>query len=287
MKNIKIAIAGPGRSGTTFLVQFLKEVGFTVPPGDIHKDANAGLESRIGGSSPYEVDKDPWCFEYIERIPEETLLTYAKFIVPIRNLHKAAISRSVQERYYRALNHPGDLWRWDSFATVAGGAISDTSRIGIERTLLAALWKLLECLAKAGIQPTILYFPRLALDFEYLWSQIGTIISVKVTRERARNIFLQLSDTGKIRATRSKKIEADKESLDTKELSILIEMLRQHLNQQNIVCTHHQELQDEQHARLTEVQEKLHAITSSRSWRITRPLRILSGGVKKMLAKLQ
>jgi len=167
------------------------------------------------------------------------------------------------------MNHPGDLWRWDSLGTVAGGAISDTSRGGIERTLLAALWKLLECLAKAGIQPTILHFPRLALDFEYLWSQIGAVISLKVTRERARNVFLQLSNKSKISAMHSTGSDANQTSKVTEELSILIEMLLQQLKQ------------------LRESQDKLHAITSSRSWLITRPLRILSGGVKKMLAKLQ
>ena len=62
---MKIAIAGPGRSGTTLLVQIFKEVGFTTPPGEINEDACAGLETKIGENSPYEVDKDPWCYEYI------------------------------------------------------------------------------------------------------------------------------------------------------------------------------------------------------------------------------
>ena len=136
---MKIAIAGPGRSGTTFLTQFFKELSFVVPAGEIHKDARAGLESRISADSPYEVDKDLWCHEYVDRIPVANLQKYKFFLIPIRNLDDAAMSRSVQERVFRATSVADDTWKWNCFGNVPGGAVSDTSIKGIRLTLLKGL----------------------------------------------------------------------------------------------------------------------------------------------------
>ena len=105
------------------------------------------------------------------------LKQYSAFIIPIRNLNEAALSRSVQERFARAVLHENDHWKWNSSAQFAGGAIYDTSMLGISQVLSKGLWSLIEALARAGIQPIIISFPRFAEDFCYLWDQIGDIVS--------------------------------------------------------------------------------------------------------------
>lgn len=94
---MKIAIAGPGRSGTSLLVQLLAAWGFATPghEGNWHEDAKAGLESRIGADSAYEVDKDPWAYEYLDSVEDERLSEYAALIIPIRKRSSAAMSRSL------------------------------------------------------------------------------------------------------------------------------------------------------------------------------------------------
>lgn len=226
-----------------------------MPPGKIHKDCKAGLESRIGANSPYEVDKDPWCYEYIDRISAETLRGYDAFIVLLRNLEDASLSRSVQERFFRATNVPGDNWRWNSSGQVAGGAVSDTSQEGIRNVLLNGLWKLIECLAQAGVQPRILQFPKLASDFDYLWSQTGDIISSKTGYDVAKAAFINLSKTSGSQPTSLP--ERGTISTSQRELEGLVEMLRQELATMR-----------------TESEASLRMMQSSWSWRLTSPFRL-------------
>jgi hypothetical protein len=270
---MKIAIAGPGRSGTTFLVQFLKELGFTVPPGEIDKHSLAGLESRIGAGSPYEVDKDPWCYEYIERISVEVIRSYDAFIVPIRNVDDAALSRSVQEKLVRAISSTGDYWNWDSSGTVSGGAISDTSHEGIRRVLQASLWKLLDYLAQAGVQPKLLHYPTLAESFDYLWSQIGRVISPKAGVETAQRAFRKVADTHKIRF-RHTDAKAPK-SVYEKELESLVELLRAELHDRKIAEAQMENLRQQLAKKQSEARAKVRSMESSWSWRVTAPLRFL------------
>jgi len=226
---MKIAIAGPGRSGTTLLVQIFKEVGFTTPPGEINEDACAGLESKIGENSPYEVDKDPWCYEYINSLTQDQLKQYSAFIIPIRNLNEAALSRSVQERFARAVLHENDHWKWNSSAQFAGGAIYDTSMLGISQVLSKGLWSLIEALARAGIQPRIILFPRFAEEFCYLWDQIGDIVSKHSTREKCQEVHRSLYNKMSIRAGGSNKKHID--IIDPQELMVLTEMLQNKVRQ--------------------------------------------------------
>ena len=268
---VKIAIAGPGRSGTTFLVQFLKELGFTVPPGEIDRHSLAGLESRIGGGSPYEVDKDPWCFEYIDTIPIEVLQSYDSFIVPIRNVDDAVLSRSVQERFVRAINFSGDQWKRNTSGSVSGGAISDTSHEGIRRVLQAGLWKLLDFLAQAGVQPKLLHYPTLAESFDYLWGQIGCVVSCKADFETAQRSFRNVVDIQKVRFTHCEVVPA--KSISLKELEGLVDLLREELRNRKI-----------QQAEQDESQAKIRMMESSWSWRLTAPLR-RAGSVFQMTLK--
>jgi hypothetical protein len=197
---MKIAIAGPGRSGTSLLVHLLNKFGFTTPPkdGNWSEEAHAGLESRIGSDMLYEVDKDPWAYEYIERIDHEVLKSYDALVVPIRDLEQASISRFVMERLHRAKHYDQDYWKWDSWASVPGGAITRSTVDSIASALSIGLWQLLEKASLAGIQPIILHFPRFASDFEYFWYMMGPIIATRQPKESAQLIWSELVDPAKV-----------------------------------------------------------------------------------------
>jgi hypothetical protein len=220
---VKIAIAGPGRSGTSLLVRLFDEWGFDTPRGGDHwhEEAQAGFESRIGAGSLHEVDKDPWAFEYIGRLDPEVLGSYDAFIVPLRDRHDAAISRSVQERWFRARHVDSDGWQWNSWGPVPGGAVADTSVPAIEATLAKGLWDVLEAASRAGLSPIVLHFPRFVEDFDYVWAQLGHLIGDRQSPESARAAWERVVDRSKVR------VEAgDESTVEVRELRTLVELMR-------------------------------------------------------------
>jgi hypothetical protein len=99
---MKIAIAGPGCSGTYFLTKLLGAWGLEIPPetGTWVNETQAGLETRRGFGSKYEVDKDPWLFDYISRLEKNQLEQFDAFIIPIREQADAVISRTTEESFF-------------------------------------------------------------------------------------------------------------------------------------------------------------------------------------------
>jgi hypothetical protein len=98
-----LLIAGTGRAGTTFLVQYLAECGL-----DTHiardqyrgydEDANAGLEDLPlnDPDAPYVI-KSPWLFEYVERVLADEQTVVDAVVIPMRGIVEAAASRTVNE----------------------------------------------------------------------------------------------------------------------------------------------------------------------------------------------
>jgi hypothetical protein len=298
---VKIAIAGPGRSGSSLLVQLFGAWGFGIPPadGNWHDDARSGLESRIGTDSPYEIDKDPWAFEYLERVDPDALSEYTALLVPIRNRIDASLSRSVQERVARATTLETDQWSWNSWGTVPGGAVVRTDASAISNTLSFGLWDLLETASKADVPIIILHFPRFATDFDYLWRNLSDIVGQRLTKAQARALWDQVVDTEKIRIGRAN--EADKSDLSTKEMHQIIEMLRQQerqaltqrdealtqrdeaLTQRDEALTQRDEALTQRDEALTQRDEALsvaRAIQASRIWRVTAPYRRLRSSIR-------
>jgi hypothetical protein len=255
---MKIAIAGPGRSGTSLLVRLLDEFGFTTPPryGNWSEEAQAGLEARIGADTPYEVDKDPWAYEYFERIGNDMLRSYDALVVPIRDLEQASISRAVLERLHRARHHDQDYWKWDSWGTVPGGAISRATTDSIASALSVGLWQLLEKASFAGLQPIILHFPRFATDYDYFWAMMKPIILTRQSEESARRIWSEVVDPARIRIADP---DRRRKSPEVRVLHDMIDFLRKECRQT---------VADRDHALA-----QLQAIKSSRTWRFARRLK--------------
>jgi hypothetical protein len=96
-------IAGTGRTGTSFLVRYLSELGLDTHisrNGCAHWDsnANAGLEDAPlasgAGQLPYVV-KSPWIGEYIDQILAKREIKIDAVIVPMRDLMEVAASRTI------------------------------------------------------------------------------------------------------------------------------------------------------------------------------------------------
>lgn len=181
----KIAIAGPGRSGTSLLVKILSTAGLSTPGSDTEYDeVNAGRESRIGIGSPFDVDKDPWLYEYAENLSDEAWSEYRALVIPIRNLTDASVSRSKNERVARIVENPElDHWRWDSWGPVPGGAVSATDARAIGEVLSTGLWTLITVATTKKIPIVLLNFPEFARDADYLWTQLGPHLPEHITRE--------------------------------------------------------------------------------------------------------
>jgi hypothetical protein len=139
-----IIIAGTGRAGTTFLVQYLAELGLDTHVSrqgleQLDANANAGLEDlplvAAAETLPYVI-KAPWIGEYVDEILASPDIRIDAAILPMRDLVEAAASRTILE--LRAL-HQNAPWMaqqlgktWENWA-VTPGARSSRSTPWIRR----------------------------------------------------------------------------------------------------------------------------------------------------------
>jgi hypothetical protein len=299
ISGMKIAIAGPGRSGTSVLVKLLASWGFSVPneAHNWHETANAGLESRLGSDNPFEVDKDPWAYQYLDKLSDEQLSKYSVLIVPIRDLENAAISRLVNDRAARHDDGTNDYWRWSDWGTVPGGAIYSTSVTEQERLLALGLWRLLDTASSRGMKVLIISFPRFVMDFEYLWGEISPYLEKRIDKSEAKTAFDHLIDPTLTRQS-TEKIELslpeaigllELKSKSISSLSKEVESLsRKNFETESLYANKNAELEQkiveleqkkvELEQKKVELEQKrleLVAISSTLSWRITLPLRKL------------
>jgi hypothetical protein len=230
---VRIGIAGPGRSGTSLLTKLFLEFGFTTPAieGTFFEDAQAGYESRIDATSNFEIDKDPWLFEYINSIPDEIIGQYELILIPIRNRQDAIISRVSQERGARALALPSTHWTWNSWGTVAGGAVSGTDFESINQTLSSGLWDLVETCERRRIPYKFIHFPKFAEDFDYFWSVLGSIVGTRASKQDSKEIFNNVVDLGKIRID-----SQNSKSSKVAELEAVISLLQKKIHGQQEVA---------------------------------------------------
>lgn len=165
----KCLIAGVGRSGTTFLVQLLTELGFDTGFSDAERfraayfdTAKAGLEINLlrRADSPYVV-KDPGICDYLDAVMETDRFIIDHVFVPVRDLEDAAMSRI---RVTRAGWSDGGLWKTD-----------DTH---LQKTILAeTLCALVQKLARYEIPCTFLEFPRFVTDCDYALRRLAFLTS--------------------------------------------------------------------------------------------------------------
>lgn len=195
------AIAGTGRAGTSFLVQFLAECGLDVGPTSeyAHKRARAGLEHRLlHEDAPYVV-KDPWLFMYCEKV-DLSVVSIDALVVPMRDLVTAATSRVVQELMAR----PDEVWRdWpaaDVYGIVPGGVLYSLDPVDEARILAVGFHRLIHWATARHIPLFLLEFPRCVSDGAYLVDTLWPWLGAHCNRETALRAFDAVADPSLVRA---------------------------------------------------------------------------------------
>lgn len=177
-------ISGTGRAGTTFLMQLLTALGHDTGFADINavvdEESNAGMEYDLRHAAAPYIVKSPWICDYLEALLEEQpdiVIDHA--IIPMRDLFAAAESRrDVMRR----------LGADDSQPNVTGGLWLTTTAAEQENVLTQQLYKLIHTLAKRDIPVTLLYFPRLVHEPQYLYAKLKSLL-VNISYEEFHEAF--------------------------------------------------------------------------------------------------
>ena len=202
-----LLIAGTGRAGTTFLVQYLAECGLDThlarqPHPGYDEDANAGLEDLLPGNpdAPYVV-KSPWLYEYVERLLADRSVVVDAVIVPMRSIVEAATSRSINElrARYGSPTLPDDCKQWESWGTTPGGTVYSLNPIDQARLLALGFHELLHALVKRDIPVVLLDFPRFVDDPNYLHEALQPVLGSKVDRASALLAHERIAVPSKVR----------------------------------------------------------------------------------------
>ncbi len=163
-----VVIAGTGRTGTTFLVKLLTNLGLDTgfKPYDFYvfKEARAGLEiNLLKAHSPPYIVKDPAFFEYVEEVLDDEHLQLDCVILPMRDLQAAAESRRQVEKS----SHPGNYKPGH-----APGGLIGADGASQEAVLQEGLYRLMLSLSRANVPVILLHYPTLLYDRDYLYSKL-------------------------------------------------------------------------------------------------------------------
>ena len=194
-----ILIGGPGRSGTTLLVQYFTALGFdTGFSADAARSAvdpisRGGLEHSLGrtlgrGQRMPHVAKSPWFGEKLGGYLESGELEVECFIVAIRSLFDAAesrrlVSRTAEEQGLDPTNQPG-------------GELQARKRMRTQEQRLAVrFYELVNTLARHDVPVVFLPFPDFARRHDVLYGRLGELLGRHgVTEEMSRSALTQVVD---------------------------------------------------------------------------------------------
>lgn len=166
--NHKVIITGPGRSGTTLIMQLLTELGFdtgfsreSMQVSDI---SQAGLEqglftkpNRSAPLTPNYIIKNPLICDNLALGCERDDLVVDHIYIPIRSLSLVAKSRARVSEI--EADHPGGLYH---------GLDLDAQ---MDRTA-RSLYTLLDTIAHYDLPHSFIAFPRLTEDPRYLYDKL-------------------------------------------------------------------------------------------------------------------
>jgi hypothetical protein len=205
-----LLIAGTGRSGTSFLVRYMTELGMDTvlarqgEAAEWDEDANAGFEGMPlvdPDQVPYVI-KNPWGFEFIDELLQHPTVRLRTAIVPVRDLRDAASSRMILER--RAI-HAKAAWMaerdmpWESWGYTSGGAIFSLNPVDQARLLAVGFHHLMEKLITSDVPVIMLAFPRLVEDADYLFRALRSVLPEGTTIAQARVAHARTANATKVR----------------------------------------------------------------------------------------
>lgn len=185
-----ILISGTGRSGTTFLVQLFTalglDTGFDLSRDKAIPNCNAGMEWDLRDSDAPFIVKSPWMCEYLDTVLSRGEIRVEHLIVPVRDLYSAAESRRDVMR--RAENGGMDVK-----AEVPGGLWGTSEPSEQERALLERFYSLFLTATRHNVPLTLLDFPRIVQEPEYLRQKLIPIFGrLKLRKSRFNAAFSQI-----------------------------------------------------------------------------------------------
>lgn len=160
-------IAGTGRAGTSFLVEWLRTAGVPGPDlGSLYysEEARAGYETALVDAGSHYLVKDPWLSEYLDHL-DDAAVTIEALILPVRDLRDAAVSRLRRQLEDRARSR--DSARLQTDASVAGGMIFSLSVDDEERVLAVGQARVITWALERDVPLYLLHYPRLVQDADY------------------------------------------------------------------------------------------------------------------------
>lgn len=162
-----VIISGTGRAGTTFLVQLLTrlglDTGFAGREHRIDARANAGLELDIVRHDAPYIIKSPWLTQTLAKTLTAGGIMIDHAIIPVRDFQAAANSRI----------RVGSLARTDGQKASAPGGLWLTEQPEHQLPILYREFStLLETLARHDVPVTLLWYPRLTRDADYLFGKL-------------------------------------------------------------------------------------------------------------------
>jgi hypothetical protein len=187
-------IAGSGRSGTTFLIEFLAVCGVPTHPIDqlgYFAEARAGREQSLLDPDAGYLVKDPWVFDYVDEINLDEI-TIEAIIIPVRDLRAAATSRVIQERSYRYSRGTLDRFR-TMFGDTPAGVLNPIDVAEQEKHLAVSQSRLFSWCLGNDLPVFMLQYPRLITDGDYLVSVLWPWLQTFTTRNNALSVFKDLA----------------------------------------------------------------------------------------------
>ena len=179
MSKSHVVIAGTGRAGTTFLVQLLTELGLDTGfskddyVNKIDPESHGGLENDLGAADYQHLPrilKSPYFYKVANQVLNDEKIEIEHVLIPIRDLEHAAKSRiRVQSKSEEVNGKVKD-------GGVPGGLVG-TNKPELQEIILGRqLSLLLKAVSESFTPHSILAFPKMILDPEYLYKSINFLI---------------------------------------------------------------------------------------------------------------
>lgn len=178
-----VVITGTGRAGTTFLVQLLTnlklDTGYTAESlqKGIDENARAGLENDVRKPTAPYIVKSPWFCDYVNDVVQREDIKLEHVFIPMRDLCAVAESRKhVTKSAVSRMPFFKRLKNTIKPPKIRGGLVHTRKASELEKVLLLQLYNLMLALSEAHIPVTLLQYPKLIRDSEYLYQKLKPIL---------------------------------------------------------------------------------------------------------------
>lgn len=194
-----VIVSGTGRAGTTFLIEILSEIGIDTGRDRLgyYDDTRAGLEYDITREDAPYVVKDPRLSINLEQILEQEDIAIDHALLPVRELHHAAKSRIKAETSFKMSWFKRIRRRLKKKPAVAGGLWGVRRPSQQETELAKILSTFVVTLAKHDIPVTMIFFPRMVEDEDYLFRKLQVPFPT-IDRTEFGHAFRRIADLKKV-----------------------------------------------------------------------------------------